>query len=1102
MNMSESGLKLRQIFLAEAQENLFVIEANLEGLDPRSPDYQQKFSNVNRSARTLKMGATMMQLGELSRAAQQLEDTLTILNDFKPDLNQDIYKLFLLGIEQLHQIVAFIDQGETIEPDWLVEHIDQVFEKLQQNLKDLAFKQSQIVMDEIIEIEITPQIEIESTIAALVDEPEVVGDMSPDVSISSKEDLEQEQRSQEPEPSPFNLEQTQDSVDRFDPKAQADTEPDRGFEPLAEVKFEGKSEDREITLETFLIDVEEGAFEPNDSSDLGKSKLDDQVFFEVVSYDSIDVEQISHYQEMFLDNEVEISEVFTYESSLENVFQDDMIPFEMHSTDLSLEPETENLVDRVAIAKPSFEDHLGDHSQEPTFNQIDSEPIEMDDAFWLGLDRMLDSSDSPKETWNALINADFEVGLTETNPFSSVEIHQDDLVVDNLSSSEIYQQRRSEQSPSTDLEYVSPVGASILAINPNLEPESSLEVDPIDLIDSTPTIASDLSSIYLTSNVRLPVSQLENLSRLANGLVISKSNLDVQLSRLKDLSRNLQQNIRSLDDSQDELHNAYSQNLDRLNQTLDLVEQDYQNQDLSDQLHENGIVMGSPLTQTPTKYRKRTKSISTNRPEPVLPLAQSVKDAIAQLEVITQGISLALLEAEQESANVGHEFSQLATSINYAKMQPFSELMSWLSKGIADLSIQYDRPVELKIRGGDILIERAIVDTLIAPIEQILHSVFAEGIEDGAAREALGKQAYGNIEIAASQTEISTLVTIRVDGKGFDLVDRSAIYAELRPIGAELWIDSKLGEETRFAIEIPRHFSSLQILLVEVDRMFLAAPCSAVRAVVPLSPDGISLKEGERIFVWEEQEIPVIRLSDRLKLNCHLNAKQTLDKPDSSTPSMLILAHEQNLIAISVDTCWGQQEAYLQDIAGDISLPDAFSGCLVLESGQPVVLLSPAEIFEQWIKADRSGMASLVYSPPAASISLSNFSNQNDNVVLIVDDSSQTRRNLVMAIEKAGFKTEQAKDGDDALMKIRSGIHVNAIVSDVEMPHMNGYEMLSRLKANQALSHLPVIFLATSNDQTHRDQAIELGAAAYFCEPYQEQDLIQILKQELESQAK
>jgi chemotaxis family two-component system sensor histidine kinase/response regulator PixL len=117
------------------------------------------------------------------------------------------------------------------------------------------------------------------------------------------------------------------------------------------------------------------------------------------------------------------------------------------------------------------------------------------------------------------------------------------------------------------------------------------------------------------------------------------------------------------------------------------------------------------------------------------------------------------------------------------------------------------------------------------------------------------------------------------------------------------------------------------------------------------------------------------------------------------------------------------------------------------------------------------------------------------DIILVVDDSINVRRFLALALEKAGYLVEQAKDGQDAVEKLLGGLHCCAVICDIEMPRLDGYGFLARIKSEPAFDDLPIAMLTSRTGDKHRQLAMTLGAAAYFSKPYNEQELLRTMKQ-------
>ncbi|HEY9749894.1 MAG TPA: response regulator, partial [Allocoleopsis sp.] len=190
-----------------------------------------------------------------------------------------------------------------------------------------------------------------------------------------------------------------------------------------------------------------------------------------------------------------------------------------------------------------------------------------------------------------------------------------------------------------------------------------------------------------------------------------------------------------------------------------------------------------------------------------------------------------------------------------------------------------------------------------------------------------------------------------------------------------------------------------------------------------------------------------------------------------------------------------------------------FTGCTVLGDGQVVPLLDAAELVDAI--ANRVTLSSFVSSTATpetitasdshASLSaLSSSSTASElsqkSTVLVVDDSINVRRFLALTLEKSGYQVEQARDGQEAIEKLLAGLAVQAVVCDIEMPRLDGYGFLSRVRAIAHLQSLPIAMLTSRSGDKHRQLAMRLGASAYFAKPYKEQELLQTLKQFTQAQ--
>jgi CheY-like chemotaxis protein len=268
-------------------------------------------------------------------------------------------------------------------------------------------------------------------------------------------------------------------------------------------------------------------------------------------------------------------------------------------------------------------------------------------------------------------------------------------------------------------------------------------------------------------------------------------------------------------------------------------------------------------------------------------------------------------------------------------------------------------------------------------------------------------------------------------------------------------------------------------------------------------------------------------------------------KPSQAIPSLLVIHYENDLFALQTDGCWHDQEATFHQMEGNICLPHIFLGTVVLGSNQAVALLNPAELVSQCLRSDAhvsgsqemysnfenlsslsdffsAGDTPSFSSAPADSISARNLvrSPEPENLessglftnelvkppvkpqqprVLIVESSANVRRYLAMMLTKSGFLTEQVQDGKEAIAFLKNCLEiktkVDVVITDLEMPHMDGFKLLSSVLVDDDLQNLPIIVLTEKNNENDRKLALDLGAKAYLCKPYREHELVEKLHQ-------
>lgn len=623
------------------------------------------------------------------------------------------------------------------------------------------------------------------------------------------------------------------------------------------------------------------------------------------------------------------------------------------------------------------------------------------------------------------------------------------------------------------------------------------------------------------NTIRVAVRQLDQLSNLFGELTIERNGLDLYLRRLRDLLRLLSQRVRSLEQSNFRLRTAYDK----------VATTQIANAPLVPQLSVGAV---SSTTQD-------FDILEMDRYSELHLVSQEIMEAMVQIQEVTSDLQTNLEETERSARDLNRTSKLMQSNITQLRMRPIADLLGRFPRALREMELKYGKQVELKIGGGGTLIDRTILEALSDPLLHLFRNAFDHGIEDPATRRAAGKLEKGIIEIAAAYRGNQTVITIRDDGRGIDLdkirakalkmgLDESDLKAatkndllelifmpgfstaekvtdlsgrgvgmdvvrnNLKQIRGDIQVDTELGVGTTFTITVPFTLSVVRVLLVESGEMLLAFPTSSIEEMLRLRSQDILQTVGKEVLSWEGSMVPLIRLTQWFQFSRSHRIADTEAIPVIDDQTVLLIAQGEDFVGILVDRYWGEQEVTIRQVEGHLAMPPGFSGCTILGDGRVVPLVDAIALL-RWIDNSDGSQRSqglvnalnAVESGPADAIQKS--------TILVVDDSINVRRFLALTLEKAGYRVEQAKDGQDALEKLKGGLVVQAVVSDIEMPRLDGYGFLAHVKSDPNCQQLPVIMLTSRSGEKHRQLAMNLGASAYFSKPFREPELLKTIEQ-------
>lgn len=606
--------------------------------------------------------------------------------------------------------------------------------------------------------------------------------------------------------------------------------------------------------------------------------------------------------------------------------------------------------------------------------------------------------------------------------------------------------------------------------------------------------------------VRISTEQIEQLNNLFGKLILERNRVNSHLEQLKNFVELMNQRMNKLEDSNRLLRDWY----DRTS-IADLIP----------------VTQGSKNVAS-TPLNEQFDALEMDRYTDVHLISQGQIETIVQLKEVGTDINLELQEVNRGMQELNQTMRSLQKNVTQIQMRPFSDLVKGFPRLMRDLSIQYHKQVNLTIEGKNTLLDRTFIESLNAPMVHLIRNAFDHGIESPQTRQEQGKDTIGNIKLNAVNRGTKTIITIEDDGAGINLdkishrlqemgfspeqiqqmsphqlvnhifdagfstadqvtelsgrgVGMDVVRTNLHEIGGEIQVTTKRGEGTKFTLTVPFNSSILRVMIVESAGGFFAIPVNSVREVLNLSSE---IEQNSRQITWQNQTIPLISLKETLTFNRPYQSRQMSGNPIINQSVAIVVGEGNNLGALEVEKYWGEQEVTIRPIESYIPLPEGVISSMILGDGRVLLLIDPISWIQSSITEKQTFIPSISHT----------FATPNTKTILITDDSINIRRYLASTLEKAGYQVEEAKDGQEAVEKLLSGLSVQGMICDIEMPNLDGYGVLEEIKGKPEFQSLPIIMLTSRSNEKHRQIALNLGASAYFSKPYNEGELLETIK--------
>ena len=655
------------------------------------------------------------------------------------------------------------------------------------------------------------------------------------------------------------------------------------------------------------------------------------------------------------------------------------------------------------------------------------------------------------------------------------------------------------------------------------------DVGPIKTKAPTRQPAATRKPRLTDSTMRVDVKYLDSLNNLVGELVVNRNLLEQDQERLQQFITNLLHQVQLLSDVSQRMRDQYDRSLLEASLTAGRGGRSSFSFDSPSQLSD-GANSNSSVTND-------FEGIEFDRYNTFHVLSQEIIELIVRVRESASDIEFVVGETDQVTRQLGTITTQVQDDLKQSRMVPFAQIADRLPRGIRDRALKTGKQAELEIFGRETLIDRAILEQLTDPLTHLVNNAIDHGLEDPSTRQAAGKSATGKLTVRAYHQGNQTVISISDDGAGIstDKVKKSAVskgvrsqseverlndtevYSLLfeagfstaaqadefkgRGVGLDvvktclddirgvIIVESVVGKGTTFTIRLPLTLSISKAMFCISDRARIAFPVDGFEDMVEVPQSQIILNEkGQPCLPWRDTVLPFQHLSNLLSYSRHLSRSSIYGKQENDELCIIILRNDTSYLALQVDQFLGEYEIVIKQLEGPIPQPAGIAGATVLGDGRVMAIANVLELFD---------IASGRLRPSTSGMTIQPTVEEDvavDPTVLIVDDSITVRELLSLTFAKVGYRVEQAKDGQDAWEKLRAGLPCDMIFCDIEMPRMDGLDLLSRLQKDSRLKEIPVAMLTSRGADRHRQSAIQLGAKGYFTKPYLEEELLSASK--------
>ena len=610
-------------------------------------------------------------------------------------------------------------------------------------------------------------------------------------------------------------------------------------------------------------------------------------------------------------------------------------------------------------------------------------------------------------------------------------------------------------------------------------------------------------------SIRVRSQLLDRMVNQAGEVMITRSRLEVELNQLRG----------SLGDMTD--------NLNRLRGQLRDIELQAETQ------------MQSRLAQA-KELQAGFDPLEFDRFTRVQELTRMMAESVNDVATVQRTLQRTVEATEDDLIAQARQTRELQRDLLRTRMVEFEGISDRLYRVVRQASKDSGKQVKLDLLGGTIEMDRGMLDRMTPAFEHLLRNCVAHGIESPAVRSAAGKDAAGLITVELRQDGNDVSVQFSDDGAGLDLIrirekavslgllpadqpidDQQAanlifmpgfttasqvtelagrgigmdvVRSEVNSVGGRIETTTLAGKGTQFKLVLPLTTAVTQVVMIRSGKLAVGVPANVVETVRRTTAKELQQAYNTGVLDVAGEAVPFFWSGALLQ-----SSSQTAELQGKTTPVVVFRSAAQR-VALHVDEVLGNQEVVVKNLGPQLSRLPGLAGMSVLASGAVVLIYNPvalASIYGEQARALSGDSAEphMLESAGEGNVKATSLVAAVPQIplIMVVDDSITVRRVTQRLLQREGFRVVLAADGLQALERLQGELPT-VVLSDIEMPRMDGFDLARNIRADVRLAKLPIVMITSRIAEKHREHAKELGVDHYLGKPYAEDELISLVR--------